>query len=163
MKEITVHHDFDIGLETLVKVRELRYLQPEQYPEIKKVEDLDHKETETDIIHIRRVSLRANIPSPAEKLMKDKTIIAMETSRQKKDFSFFYVYTEFSFLNEALTFSQESDYVPLGENKSRRTILIKSNCTIPFIGKTLESVIASEFKKRSDDDRQWLIKAASSS
>ena len=102
--------------------------------------------------------MKNSLPSPADKVLNMRTLQASEETWQTLDLTRLKVIARMNLFNGNIDFHEESLYYAIDEKSSGRTIDIRATASIPLIGKAIESILASEFKKRSDIDREIIIK-----
>ncbi|MCB1145766.1 MAG: hypothetical protein KDK38_03100 [Leptospiraceae bacterium] len=158
MKELRIEHTFDFGIASLIRTREARYNFPDLFPEVDTVEETFFEQNQSEIHRIRVITMKNSLPSPADKVLNMRTLQASEETWQTLDLTRLKVIARMNLFNGNIDFHEESLYYAIDENSSGRTIDIRATASIPLIGKAIESILASEFKKRSDIDREIIIK-----
>jgi hypothetical protein len=158
MKNLTITHIFEFPIESLVKTREDRYNHPGLFPEVDRVEE-EFCETKDNVVHrIRRIFMKNTLPSPADKVFRTNTLTAVEETWQSADFSSLKVVAKMDVFNGTVQFYEESLYSALDSDRSQRIISVEATAGIPLVGKAIETILVSEFKKRSDIDKEIIIK-----
>ncbi len=155
-----ISHTFEIPLPLLAQAREVRYQKLELWPEVEELKELRREQQEQQLTIERGIRLKNTLPAAVRKVMNLETLSVTELVIYHIAAQEIRTEAYMNLFDGKIIFRQTGRYHSTSPQSCRRDLQIETAANVPLFGNMIEKVLVSEFSKRSDEDRDMLLKFA---
>lgn len=153
---------FKAPMDMVQEARERRFENTDQFPELKKHEEIERKEEGRIIRSKRKIELASNVPAPLRKIFSPEMLKCIDESVYNNETGEHTWDVKPTFKADVFTCHGYSKYTEYkdkdGETCTRRELELTVNVKLPLFGKVAEQFILDAYKKSVDKDNKTIDK-----
>lgn len=156
------NYNFKAPMHMVQEAREKRFENPEQFPEMKKHEEIDRKVDGQIITSKRKIELASSVPGALKTFLSPDMLKCIDTSVYNLATGEHTWDVKPTFKTDAFTCKGYSKYTEYkdasGEVNTKRELELTVTVTVPFVGKIAEQFILDAYKKNVEKDNKTIEK-----